>query len=80
MHNAPGSDLCSLMAAYLQDDARKAMASGFDPQFGLNPVHRLDKDTSGLILLACRPGVFNYFSEQFARDQVTKYYLVSIQK
>lgn len=78
VHNAPGSDLCSLMAAYLQDDARRSMASGFDPQFGLHPVHRLDKDTSGLILLACRPGVFNYFSERFARDQVIKHYLALV--
>lgn len=53
-------------------------ALAFDAQFGLHPVHRLDKETSGAILLACRKRVFDFFSRQFSRGTVAKQYLALV--
>lgn len=41
----------------------------------LYPVHRLDKITSGLLLLAKHKGSARELSQQFARRQIEKYYL-----
>ena len=41
----------------------------------LAPVHRLDRATSGLWLLACNPRAAASLGEQFARRSVEKYYL-----
>lgn len=41
----------------------------------LAPVHRLDRATSGLWLLACNPHAAASLSEQFAQRRVEKYYL-----
>lgn len=41
----------------------------------LSPVHRLDKVTSGLMLLACNPQVAAELSAAFRERQVEKYYL-----
>ncbi len=38
-------------------------------------VHRLDKMTSGLLLLACNAEAASYLSRQFQERQVDKYYL-----
>lgn len=75
VHNAPGSDLCSLVENDIAADEQRATICGYDRRYGLHPVHRLDKETSGLILLACRQDVLNHFSEQFKQDQVSKHYL-----
>ncbi len=78
IHNNPGSDLCSRLSQYLQSDQGRMAAIAFDPQFGLHPVHRLDKETSGTILLACGRQVFEYFSRQFTQGAVTKEYLALV--
>ena len=43
--------------------------------FPLYSVHRLDKMTSGLLLLAKSPGVANRLTELFAGRQVEKFYI-----
>ncbi|MHC1724726.1 MAG: RluA family pseudouridine synthase [Syntrophobacteraceae bacterium] len=75
VHNEPGNDLCSLMSALTQN--KKTLPSQFemDPGFGVNPVHRLDKETSGVILLALTRELFRFFSNQFESRQVKKRYL-----
>jgi len=40
--------------------------------FGL--VHRLDKETSGLIIVALRPRAYEHLREQFAAREVRKFY------
>lgn len=47
---------------------------------GLRPgiVHRLDKDVSGLILVAKTPKAFDYFKDQFAKHLVQKEYLALV--
>lgn len=37
-------------------------------------VHRLDKDTSGIMLLAKKPEVLDFFQDQFRNREVEKYY------
>jgi len=54
IHNDPGQDLRSRLTNYLQTKD----IIGLDPQFGLHAVHRLDRETSGLVLLAGRQDVF----------------------
>lgn len=41
-------------------------------------IHRLDADTSGLLLLAKSPGALRVFSELFSSHEVSKYYLATV--
>ena len=78
VHNDPGRDLCSRLRKYLDSNANHCDAIGLDPGFGLHPVHRLDKETSGVIMLACRRDVFKALSATFSSNQVTKHYLALV--
>jgi RluA family pseudouridine synthase len=75
VHNDPGRDLCSLVSAFIQKETAIRDQTGMDPDFGVNPVHRLDRETSGLILLALTRETFRFFSNQFESHQVTKRYI-----
>jgi RluA family pseudouridine synthase len=75
VHNTPGRDICSLVTAFIQSDPAASGQIDMDPDFGVNPVHRLDKETSGIILLAATPKAFRFFSEQFDSRQVKKQYI-----
>ena len=75
VHNEPGGDLCSLVSAFIQNEPLIRERTGMDPDFGVNPVHRLDKETSGLILLALTRETFRFFSNQFESHQVKKRYI-----
>ncbi|GBC60622.1 RNA pseudouridine synthase [Desulfonema ishimotonii] len=74
VHNDPGQDLCSIMVRKIAANAKFAEEIAFNPESGLNPVHRLDKQTSGVILLAWTPAIFRYFSAQFESGSVKKRY------
>lgn len=72
IHNDPGRDLCSL--------ALVALCKGLLPDVGshfraVHAVHRLDRDTSGIVLLACDPKTLAFFGGQFAARTVRKHYL-----
>lgn len=43
------------------------------------PMHRLDRDTSGCILLARNPRAVKYFQQAFEAGQVTKTYLAVVE-
>jgi RluA family pseudouridine synthase len=75
VHNAPGRDICSLVSAFIQKEPAVSGQIDIDPDFGVNPVHRLDKETSGIILLAATPAAFRFFSKQFESRQVKKRYI-----
>ena len=77
VHNAAGRDLCSLVLARIQKEAALTLKGqlGMDPDFGVNPVHRLDKETSGVMLLAVNREIFRFFSNQFESRQVKKQYV-----
>ncbi len=73
VHNDPGRDVCSLLAVRLRAGFAETAC---DPDFGVHAVHRLDRETSGLLLLACRREVFETLSGEFSQGRVEKEYLV----
>lgn len=75
VHNAPGLDLCSLALARIRQDAALLGQVNMEPDFGVHPVHRLDKETSGVLLLAVNRESFRFFSKQFESRQVNKEYV-----
>jgi 23S rRNA-/tRNA-specific pseudouridylate synthase len=74
VHNEPGQDLCSLLNSYFNEDANLSGRIGFDPSFGFHAVHRLDRTTSGLILMACEKAVLSFLGIQFQERAVRKTY------
>jgi len=78
VHNDPGHDLGTLLNAHMQSDEKLARTLCFDPAYGLHAVHRLDRETSGVILLACRRDVFQHFAQQFSHGEVLKQYLALV--
>jgi len=74
VHNAPGGDICSLTAAFIHETPDVSRQMDMDPDFGINPIHRLDKETSGIILLAATPEMFRFFSRQFESRRIRKHY------
>jgi RluA family pseudouridine synthase len=74
VHNAPGKDLCSHAMAMIKKAPEALQRIILDPEFGLHPVHRLDKETSGLVLLAADPVSFRFLSQQFESHRVKKIY------
>jgi len=75
VHNTPGQDVCSRVFAFIQKEPTVLGQIDVDPDFSVNPVHRLDKETSGIILLAVTPEMFRFFSKQFESRQVKKHYV-----
>lgn len=75
VHNTPGQDLCTLLSGAIQRDPSLSGQIAMDPNFGIHPVHRLDKETSGTVLLAACRERFRFFSHQFESGQVTKRYI-----
>jgi RluA family pseudouridine synthase len=74
VHNTPGKDLCSRVSSLIQKAPQALRLIAMDPDFGIHPVHRLDKETSGLVLLAVDPESFHSLSRQFESHQVKKRY------
>lgn len=78
VHNDPGRDLCSLVSAFLEKQSAMSAKITIDPDFGIRAVHRLDRETSGVVLLAASRNRFRFFSEQFASRQVDKRYVAVV--
>jgi len=74
IHNEPGEDLCSLVSAYLENEPEPAQYLECDFSYGVHPVNRLDKQTSGVVILACRPDIFRFLARQFENREVEKLY------
>ncbi len=74
VHNEPGKDLCSIVNQYITGLPELQNRLDFEAEYGLHPVHRLDRETSGVVILACRKEIFRYFSLQFATQAVGKTY------
>ena len=70
-----GRDLCSVLQSRIETDPNLRHRVDCDPQFGVHPVNRLDRETSGVILLACQPEIFSFFSKQFQYHKVRKRYV-----
>jgi len=75
VHNESGRDLCSIATAMVQQDPVLRNRIVMEKDYGIHPVHRLDRETSGVILLAANRKVFRFFSQQFESRQVKKQYV-----
>jgi RluA family pseudouridine synthase len=71
VHNQPGSDIISILSAQI-------FPGELQKKTLLQPVHRLDKETSGLLLMATQPDVLTRLSALFARGEVQKKYLALV--
>jgi 23S rRNA-/tRNA-specific pseudouridylate synthase len=75
IHNDPGGDLCSVVRASLR--------AGRFPVVGhemptIHAAHRIDRDTSGIVLLAGDAKTLAWFGGQFAARTVHKRYLAMV--
>lgn len=75
VHNMPGQDVCSLVSAFVEEDGSFSGQGDGEKDSGVSPVHRLDKETSGILLLATTAEAFRFFSRQFESHQVQKRYI-----
>jgi len=74
VHNDPGKDLQSRMRKYCEQTPLFQKRVEFDQRFGIQAVHRLDQDTSGVILLASNHKSSQFLILQFQNDDVEKRY------
>lgn len=75
VHNDPGRDLCAYAKALLAEDHRLADQTGFAAGGHIHAPHRLDRDTSGLVLLCCSAASLAFYSAAFQSRQIGKCYL-----
>lgn len=78
VHNDPGRDLRTLVAAMLRGDAELINRTGFIPQAEVHAPHRLDRDTSGLVLLCCSDAALTFYGQAFQAGRVGKCYLAVV--
>ena len=58
---------------------QNVLANEWGDRFVFHPVNRLDKDTSGLMIVAKNSFVHNLFDKMLASNQITKTYLAVVQ-
>ncbi len=75
IHNDPGNDLCSLLESAVQAGTLPGLGAETTT---LHAIHRLDRDTSGIVLLAGDPRIRAFFGEQFSNRKVHKEYLALV--
>jgi 23S rRNA-/tRNA-specific pseudouridylate synthase len=75
VHNDPGRDLCARVQTLLTEDPQVAQATGFAAGRDPHAPHRLDRDTSGLVLLCCQESALQHFGAAFRDRRVGKCYL-----
>jgi 23S rRNA-/tRNA-specific pseudouridylate synthase len=75
IHNDPGGDLCSLALAAVRAGRLPAVDRNLH---AIHAVHRIDRDTSGIVMLAGDPEVLAFFGGQFAAKAVFKQYLAVV--
>jgi RluA family pseudouridine synthase len=83
VHNAPGEDVCSLVSQSIQQQPDIRARFGVNPdlsnsEIDIHPVHRLDRETSGVVLLAADREIFRFFSKQFDARMVQKIYVALV--
>jgi RluA family pseudouridine synthase len=78
VHNNPGQDVCSILTAAIKTTPDLQQTIDLDAAFGIHPVHRLDRDTSGVILLAGQKDIFTQLAAQFEKRRVKKAYVALV--
>ncbi|MFH2045022.1 MAG: RNA pseudouridine synthase [Pseudomonadota bacterium] len=75
VHNASGKDLCSIAKDLVRKDDVIRNRLGLMTEIDFSPVHRLDKETSGVIILAADRETLCFFSDQFKSRKIAKQYI-----
>jgi RluA family pseudouridine synthase len=78
VHNNPGNDLISLLSDKINSDPKLSECLEIKHPFKVAPVHRLDKETSGVILLATDNDFLGSLSQLFANGMVKKTYIALV--
>jgi len=78
VHNEPGRDVCSAVLACAEKNPALAEQVAFCPDSGIHPVHRLDRQTGGVLLLATGRESFAFLARQFEQRTVEKTYLAIV--
>jgi len=66
------------VAGWLLNNRPEIKGVGDEPVLRPGLVHRLDKDTSGVLVIARNQGFFNYLKNLFQKHQVIKTYLALV--
>jgi 23S rRNA-/tRNA-specific pseudouridylate synthase len=75
VHNRPGEDLLSIVWRSLADAGKIPLEADADSGLGVHPVHRLDRETSGVAVFAYSAEALRNLGGQFARRTIKKRYL-----
>ncbi len=78
VHPAPSHETGTLVNALLYHCGEKLLGVGGEMRPGI--VHRLDKDTSGLLVVAKNHETHQHLSSQFADHSITRRYIAFVKK
>src|SRR3990167_3381286 len=78
VHNEPGRDLVSLVTQIIRDDSTLRQSSFYHELDKISPAHRLDRETSGVIILGFKREVLSWFARQFDERLIGKSYLAVV--
>lgn len=78
VHNDPGNDVLSIVTAMIHDNHIDLEGIKIEGNNQIQPVHRLDKDTSGVLLLAFTSDTLRKLSNYFHQSLVHKKYLALV--
>ncbi|MBU1169669.1 MAG: RNA pseudouridine synthase [Proteobacteria bacterium] len=78
VHNEPGKDLISFLQRQIESDPDLSKRLAYGKGSFIGPVHRLDRETSGVILLALTQETSRWFSQQFEHRHVIKKYMAVV--
>ncbi len=78
VHNEPGRDLVSVVAHTLKESPQVLRQEDTDGEVSVHAVHRLDGETSGVVLFAFGKEAARYMTRQFEAKTVTKEYVALV--
>jgi RluA family pseudouridine synthase len=78
VHNDPGNDVLSIVTSMIRNNHIDLEGVIMGENNQVQPVHRLDKDTSGVLLLASTPDTLKKLSNYFYQGLVHKTYLALV--
>jgi len=78
VHNDPGSDVLSIVTSMINNSHDDLKGIQIIKNNHIQPVHRLDKDTSGVLLVAFTPEALSKLSKYFYQGLMHKKYLALV--
>lgn len=72
-------DVVNWLKHQLSNNSQLKDECHYDPQYDLHPIHRLDREVSGLMLLALDKKVANHLHQQFEKREIEKAYYAVVE-